>query len=74
MENTAVEGRQTHVSILGSCVLRVLWMATVFNLVPTLEIIFISYPISWFATGVLLFIVVFSEIRRGLRGAGKENA
>ena len=38
------------VSVLGACVLRLVWIATVFRLNPTLEMLYYSYPISWFIT------------------------
>ena len=40
------------VSILGACVLRIVWILLVFPLNPTLEMLYISYPISWFVTFV----------------------
>ena len=46
---------QTNIStvncLIGACVFRTVWIYTVFAAHPTLEIIFISYPISWFITG-----------------------
>lgn len=51
----------TVISLIGVCVLRVVWIYTVFIAFPTLEIIYLSYPISWalasivhFATGELI--------------------
>ena len=38
------------VSVLGACVLRLVWIATAFQLNPTLEMLYYSYPISWFIT------------------------
>ena len=38
------------VSILGACVLRVVWILTIFPLDPTLTMLYISYPVSWFIT------------------------
>lgn len=37
-------------SLLGSCVLRIIWIATVFAANHTLFVLYISYPISWFVT------------------------
>lgn len=45
----------TVVSLLGSCVLRVVWIATVFRFYPTLGSIYISYPISWLVTAIAHF-------------------
>ena len=38
------------ISTLGSCVFRVLWVATIFRMDPTLDTLFIVYPISWIVT------------------------
>lgn len=46
----------TTISLLGSCVLRIIWIATVFKAIPRLEIIYLSYPISWTVTALAHFI------------------
>ena len=38
------------VSVLGACVLRILWIMFIFPLNPTLNMLYISYPVSWFIT------------------------
>ena len=38
------------ISLTGACLLRVVWIYTVFAANPTLEVLYISYPISWFVT------------------------
>ena len=35
------------VSLLGACAFRILWIETVFRFLPSLEGIYVSYPISW---------------------------
>ena len=37
-------------SMLGACVFRVLWIVAVFPLSPTLNMLYMSYPISWIIT------------------------
>ncbi|MGN1409816.1 MAG: MATE family efflux transporter [Eubacteriales bacterium] len=37
-------------SLVGSCLLRIVWIATVFAAHRTLVVLYISYPISWFVT------------------------
>ena len=44
------------VSIMGACVLRVIWILTVFPLNPTLTMLYISYPISWTVTFATHFV------------------
>lgn len=46
----------TVVSLIGSCVLRIVWIYTVFAANPTLESIYISYPISWGITAIIHFV------------------
>ena len=46
----------TVVSLLGACVFRVVWIVAVFPLYPTLECIYVSYPISWVLTAGASFI------------------
>ena len=38
------------VSILGVCVLRIVWILALFPLSPTLTMLYISYPVSWLVT------------------------
>lgn len=38
------------VSLTGACLLRIVWIYTIFAAHPTLSTLYISYPISWFAT------------------------
>lgn len=55
------------VSLIGACVFRVVWIATVFRLVGTLESIYISFPISWFLTTLAAYIcyrVISGRIER----------
>lgn len=40
----------------GVCVLRIVWIFTVFPLRPTLETLIVSYPITWAITAVLFVI------------------
>ena len=49
------------VSILGACVLRIVWILTVFPLDPTLTTLYLSYPVSWlitFATHTACYLVI----------------
>lgn len=52
------------VSLLGSCVFRVAWVYTVFALFPTLEVLYISYPISWIITSAVHFIFCFVTLKK----------
>ncbi len=41
------------ISVFGVCVLRVVWIYTVFVQVPTWEALFASYPVTWAVTAVV---------------------
>ena len=49
------------VSLTGACLFRVVWIMTVFAANPTLDILYMSYPISWgltFATHLLCYLFI----------------
>jgi Na+-driven multidrug efflux pump len=43
------------ISLLGSCVLRIIWVNVMFSFFPSYDLIFVSYPATWIITGVILF-------------------
>ena len=47
----------TLVSLFGSCVLRIIWLFTVVKAHPTLEMVYVAYPISWTITALTHFFV-----------------
>ena len=55
------------ISLIGTCAFRVGWLYTVFAIWPTLEVIYISYGISWFMTGGAFFVVVLLMLRKQIR-------
>jgi Na+-driven multidrug efflux pump len=54
----------TVVSLIGACLLRVVWLLTIFEYFLTLESIYISYPVSWILTAAISFVLVVVELRR----------
>ena len=57
------------VSLIGACAMRVVWVYTIFAMYRTPEALYISYPVSWFATTVVLYICyvfVLGKIKKGL--------
>ncbi|MBQ6999373.1 MAG: MATE family efflux transporter [Clostridia bacterium] len=55
------------VSILGSCVLRIIWVASVFNIFPTTDVLFSIYPISWILTSfihLMCYLVIFPRKKK----------
>ena len=61
------------VSIMGACVLRVVWILTVFPLNPTLTMLYISYPISWTVTFATHFACYLWVKRKKYPVASAEN-
>ena len=51
-------------SLIGSCLFRVIWLLTVFAAKPTLEMIFLSFPISWLITSLAHFVFGNIEIKK----------
>ncbi len=51
------------ISLIGACLLRIVWVWTIFPVYLTLDSIYVSYPISW----LLTFMVAFAFIQVILR-------
>lgn len=43
-------------TVFGTCIIRLLWIFIVVNRYHSFEILFIIYPISWAATGIMVYI------------------
>ena len=59
------------VSVIGSCALRLLWVATVFQWYPTQAVLFTSYPITWAVTGfthLFIFLLIRKKAYRLVEG------
>ena len=57
----------TLVSLVGSCIFRIIWIYTVFAAVPTLTVIYVSYPVSWGLTAAMHFICCIVVRRKLMR-------
>ena len=44
------------ISLMGACVFRIFWVATIFAAVPTMTCLMLSYPVSWALTFLVLLI------------------
>lgn len=51
------------VSLTGACALRIVWIYTVFAMNRTLQILYISYPVSWAVT-LAAHVVTYIIVRR----------
>ncbi len=56
------------VTLGGVCGIRILWVLTVFKAAPTIETLFISYPLSWLGTFLvhcIIFRFLLKKIKMG---------
>lgn len=55
------------ISLIGACVLRVVWIFSIFDMYHTLIMLYMSYPVSWiltFAAHFTAFNICYKSIRR----------
>ncbi len=55
------------VSLIGSCVLRVVWVYTVFVLYPSPETLYLSYPVTWIITASVHYLFCGITLRKKRR-------
>ncbi len=46
------------------CVVRVIWIYTIYNMFPSVEMIYASYPVTWFASSIAMTMAYLSVRRR----------
>ena len=54
----------TAITIVGSCVLRIIWVFTVFAWNPDFGMLMVVYPITWVVTGIAMGITFFLVRKR----------
>ena len=57
------------VSLTGSCLLRIVWLNTVFPLAPEIMTVFLVYPVSWGVTA-LAYVFFYRRVRNNLQRCG----
>ena len=55
------------VSLTGACLMRIIWIFTIFQMEPTLFMLYISYPISWALTAAAHFVCYLAVRKRAFR-------
>lgn len=55
------------VTMVGVCGLRVIWVFTIFREFRSLFMLYFSYPVSWFITGIVLVIMYAITFRKLLK-------
>lgn len=57
----------TLITLLGVCILRLIWVAIVLQVSPTVNAIIYSYPVTWIATAVLFILYYLYKKKRILK-------
>lgn len=55
------------VSLTGACLFRIVWICTIFQMYRSLDVLYLSYPISWFITSLVhlgCFLLLYGKIRK----------
>ncbi|MBP3446347.1 MAG: MATE family efflux transporter [Clostridia bacterium] len=60
------------VTMAGVCGLRILWVYTVFQAYRSMEVLYLSYPVSWAVTGAVLLVMYTVTFRKIIKRS-KEN-
>ncbi len=60
------------ISLTGTCLFRVVWVATAFAHFQTIEVLYLSYPISWALSAIANYTLVFVLVRRLKRKSAKD--
>lgn len=60
------------VSVMGACVFRLLWIAFIYPFNPTLNMLYLSYPISWTIT-FAVHMVCYGWLKRVKYGGGSRQ-
>jgi len=63
----------TVISLVGICAFRVVWLLTVFSVKQTLEVIFISYPVSWVLSEIVMFTMIQILLRKMIKKQEEES-
>ncbi len=53
------------VSLVGACLLRIVWIYTIFRAFPTLKVLYLSYPVTWvltLAAHLLCFLIIRHKV------------
>ena len=63
----------TIISVIGTCVIRPVWVATVFKAIGTMPSLLIVYPVSWVVTGIAMVTAYFFALKRIRKKAASEH-
>ena len=52
------------ICLIGSCLLRIIWVNVMFALFPSYDLIFVSYPATWIITSIVLALVLIPMLKK----------
>ncbi len=52
------------ISLMGACVLRIIWVEVMFSIFPYYSLIFITYPITWIITSIIAASVLMPILKK----------
>ncbi|HBN83414.1 MAG TPA: MATE family efflux transporter [Clostridiales bacterium] len=55
------------VTLIGACVMRIIWLATIFTWYPTIEVLFACYPVTWGLTAfghIICFFIIRHKVMK----------
>ena len=61
------------ITLIGVCIMRVVWIYFILPLHRTLGFLYVSYPVSWLLTSSVLFIFFLYIYKKKLKGNQNEN-
>ena len=61
------------ITFFTTCVFRVLWIYTVFQAFQTMEMVYVSHPVSWVVTGACLLLVTLLLMKRKIAESESER-
>jgi putative MATE family efflux protein len=56
--------------VMGACLLRAVWLLTIFPLKQTLEMVYICYPITWIVTSIAMFAGAILVLKKKIKYEG----
>ena len=63
----------TVISLVGTCALRIAWVYTVVKIFNRFGVIFIAYPVTWFVTGAVIYIMIYITLKKIIKAYKDEK-
>ena len=63
----------TAISLGGTCILRVVWMYTIFVWFRSFAMVYYVYPVTWVVTGVTTYILISLTLKKMIKAHEAEK-